>query len=243
MTSEVDTIWARDEAAQKAPGLTRENVVAAAIGIADAEGLNAVSIRRIATELGARPMSLYSHIERKDYLIDLMVDAVMAGALIAGEVPGDWREALRQIAEHSRAMVRAHPWMIGAALHRPLLGPNALHHIDQSLAAVASLDLPAARKRAALLTVDAYTLGYAAWEVRSTVETTAGQAAAANAKGEAIAAYVADRAKSGDYPYLAEHAGEDLRLDVGRENFEAGLEWLLAGIEAEVAARRANDAE
>ncbi len=239
MVDEVDTVWARGEAAQKAPALSREGIVAAAIAIADAEGLAAVSIRRIATELSARPMSLYSHIERKDDLIDLMVDEVMAGALLSGPVPGDWREALRQIADRSRAMVSDHPWMIGAAIHRPMLGPNALRHIDQSLEAVASLDLPPARKRAALLAIDTYTLGFAGWEVRSTVAKKRGRDAAASRRSDALAAYVEAQAASGEYPNLAKLSGAELRLDVGAESFEVGLEWLLAGIEAEVVARAA----
>jgi AcrR family transcriptional regulator len=236
MAGEIDTVWSRDDAAQKAPALSREAIVDAAIAIADAEGLAAVSIRRIATELRARPMSLYSHIERKDDLIDLMVDEVMAGAILVGAVPTDWREALRQIADQSRTMVRDHPWMIGAAIHRPMLGPNALRHIDQSLEAVASLDLPPARKRAALLTVDTYTLGYAAWEVRSTVAEKRGRDAVASRRSDALAAYVKAQAASGEYPNLAKLSGEELRLDIGAESFEVGLEWLLAGIEAEVTA-------
>jgi AcrR family transcriptional regulator len=236
MAGEIDTVWSRDDAAQKAPALSREAIVDAAIAIADDEGLAAVSIRRIATELRARPMSLYSHIERKDDLIDLMVDEVMAGAILVGAVPTDWHEALRQIADQSRTMVRDHPWMIGAAIHRPMLGPNALRHIDQSLEAVASLDLPPARKRAALLTVDTYTLGYAAWEVRSTVAEKRGRDAVASRGSDALAAYVKTQAASGEYPNLAKLSGEELRLDIGAESFEVGLEWLLAGIEAEVTA-------
>jgi AcrR family transcriptional regulator len=237
VAADFDTVWARDEAAQKTPSLSREGIVASAIAIADAEGLTAVSIRRIATELGARPMSLYSHIEHKEDLIDLMIDEVMRGALLTGEVPADWREAVRQIAHRSRAMVSDHPWMIGAAIHRPMLGPNALRHIDQSLEAVASLDLPPARKRAVLLTIDTYTLGFAGWEVRSTVAEKRGRDAVASRKSDALAAYVKSQAASGEYPNLAKLSGEELRLDVGAESFEVGLEWLLAGIEAEVATR------
>ena len=169
MAAGIDTVWARDEERSSGPRpLSREAIVAAAIEIADADGLEAVSIRRLATKLDARPMSLYSHIGRKGDLVDLMVDEVMAGAIIPGGPPtDDWREALRQIAQRTRESTRAHPWMIAAAFHRPFLGPNTLCHIDQSLAAVSQLPLSPERKRAVLLAVDTYTLGFVRWELIS----------------------------------------------------------------------------
>jgi hypothetical protein len=182
-------------------------------------------------------MSLYSHIERKGDLIDLMIDDVMGGAVLEGEVPADWREALRQIAGRTRAVARAHPWMIAVAFRRPLLGPNALRHIDQSLAAVARLDLSPGRKRAALLAIDTYTLGFVRWEVLSPAAAGARPCAGraeAGPSAEEIDAYIAAQAASGEYPHLGELTGNDLTLGVSGENFEVGLEWLLAGIEAEV---------
>ncbi|HEY0278457.1 MAG TPA: TetR/AcrR family transcriptional regulator C-terminal domain-containing protein [Solirubrobacterales bacterium] len=245
MASDIDTVWARD--AEQAAGpqpLSREAIVAAAIEIADTEGLEAVSIRKIATKLEARPMSLYSHIERKGDLIDLMVDEVMGGAVLPEPLPEDWREALREIAQRTRLSTRAHPWMIAAAFRRPFVGPNALRHFDQSLGAVASLPLPPERKRAVLLAVDTYTLGFVRWEVISKArhgggDDTAGRECAAvptdGPSAAEIDAYVAAQAASGKYPHLAELGGKKkMSLGVKAEAFEAGLDWLLAGIEAEV---------
>jgi AcrR family transcriptional regulator len=240
MAAGIDTVWARDDAEGAGPQpLSRGAIVAAAIEIADADGLEAVSIRRLATKLDARPMSLYSHIGRKGDLIDLMVDEVMAGAIIPGGPPtDDWRAALRQIAERTRASTRAHPWMIAAAFRRPFLGPNALRHIDQSLAAVSSLPLTPERKRAVLLAVDTYTLGFVRWEVRSPVAGAGDAPCIACPDGGPSAAeidtYIAEQAASGDYPHLAEFVGKDMSLGVKAEKFEIGLEWLLAGIEAEI---------
>jgi AcrR family transcriptional regulator len=238
MAAGIDTVWARDDAEAAGPQpLSRAAIVAAAIEIADADGLEAVSIRRLATKLDARPMSLYSHIGRKGDLIDLMVDEVMAGAIIPGGPPtDDWRAGLRQIAERTRASTRAHPWMIAAAFRRPFLGPNTLRHIDQSLAAVSSLPLTPERKRAVLLAVDTYTLGFVRWEVMSPVADDAPCVACPGDGPSAaeIDAYIAEQAASGDYPHLAEFVGEDMGLGVKAEKFEIGLEWLLAGIEAEV---------
>jgi len=238
MAAGIDTVWARDEEESSGPEpLSREAIVAAAIEIADADGLEAVSIRRLATKLDARPMSLYSHIGRKGDLIDLMVDEVMAGAVIPGGPPtGDWRDALRQIAQRTRETTRAHPWMIAAAFHHPFLGPNTLRHIDQSLAAVSELPLSPERKRAVLLAVDTYTLGFVRWEVRSQQATDSPCAVRPEAGPTAaeIDAYIAAQAASGDYPHLAEFVGKNTGLGVKAEKFEIGLEWLLTGIAAEV---------
>lgn len=236
MGSQLQTPWNRPSESRPA-GLSREAIVAAAIEIADEEGLEAVSIRRLATRLETRPMSLYSHIETKDELIDLMVDEVMGETHLPGEVPEDWREALRQIAQRSRAAARAHPWMIATAFRRPLLGPKALRHVDQSLAAVSTLDLPFERKRAVLLSVDTYTLGYVRWEVLSPHAKPGGWGGDELPSHEQIDAYLREQVESGEYPHLAAIASSDLTYGVKPETFEAGLEWLLAGIAAEVEGR------
>jgi hypothetical protein len=127
--------------------------------------------------------------------------------------------------------------MIAAAFHRPFLGPNALRHIDQSLAAVSELPLSPERKRAVLLAVDTYTLGFVRWEVMSP-KTKGGPPCAgrpeAGLSAAEIDAYIAAQAASGEYPHLAEFVGKDMSLGVKAEKFEIGLEWLLTGIEAEV---------
>jgi hypothetical protein len=133
-------------------------------------------------------------------------------------------------------MARAHPWMIAAAFRRPFLGPNALRHIDQSLAAVSPLPLAPERKRAVLLAVDTYTLGFVRWEVKT--QSGAGHCAAPADGGPSAAqidAYLAAQAASGEYPHLKELGGKkNMTLGVKAEAFESGLEWLLAGIAAEV---------
>ena len=236
VASQIQTPWNRPDDSRPA-GLSRETIVAAAIAIADEEGIEAVSIRKIATKLDTRPMSLYSHIEHKGELVDLMVDEAMGETHLPGEVPADWREALRQIAHRSRDAARAHPWMIATAFRRPLLGPKALRHVDQSLAAVASLDLPFERKRAVLLSVDTYTLGYVRWEIQSP-HSKAHRCAHGHDELpsiEQVDAYLAEQVASGEYPHLAAIATKDLTYGVKAETFDVGLEWLLDGIAAEVA--------
>ena len=244
MAGGIDTVWTRDDAQAAGPQpLSRESIVAAAIEIADTEGIEAVSIRRLATKLGARPMSLYSHIERKGDLIDLMVDEVMGGSVLPESPPsGDWRDDLRRIAQRTRENTRSHPWMIGVAFRRPFIGPNALRHIDQSLAAVSELPLPPERKRAVLLAVDTYTLGFVRWELKSMKGGKGAPMACAGIEdggpsGAEIDAYIAAQAASGKYPHLHELGGKkSMGLGVKAEAFETGLNWLIAGIEAEVGA-------
>lgn len=249
MAGGIDSVWTRASEEADAPQpLSRESIVAAAIEIADTDGLEAVSIRRLATKLGARPMSLYSHIERKGDLIDLMVDEVMGGSVLPESPPsGDWRDDLRRISQRTRENIRAHPWMIAVAFRRPFIGPNALRHIDQSLAAVSELPLPPERKRAVLLAVDTYTLGFVRWELKGmqSGKSGAGPCAAIDdggPSGAEIDAYIAAQAASGDYPHLHELGGKkSMSLGVKGEAFEAGLDWLIAGIEAEVGAVAESD--
>ncbi|MBN9623370.1 MAG: TetR/AcrR family transcriptional regulator C-terminal domain-containing protein [Actinobacteria bacterium] len=244
MASGVDSVWTREaEQSEDKQPLSRETIVAAAIEIADTEGLEAVSIRRLATKLGARPMSLYSHIERKGDLIDLMVDEVMGGAILPEPPPsGDWRDDLRRIAQRTREATSAHPWMIATVFRRPFIGPNALRHIDQSLAAVSPLPLPPERKRAALIAIDTYTIGFVRWELKASTDSKGGPGICGGLEegGPSVAdidAYIATQAASGNYPHLHELGGKkNMSLGVKAEAFETGLNWLIAGIEAEVGA-------
>jgi hypothetical protein len=131
--------------------------------------------------------------------------------------------------------------MIAAAFRRPFIGPNALRHIDQSLAAVSELPLPPERKRAVLLAVDTYTLGFVRWELKSMDQSKGAGACAGiddgGPSGAEIDAYIAAQAASGRYPHLHELGGKkNMSLGVKAEAFESGLNWLIAGIAAEVGA-------
>ena len=115
-----------------APRLTRDKVLAAAIGIADREGLAAVSMRRVATELGVDPMSLYRHVGDKDGLVDAMTDAVVASI---EPVPrtGAWADDARATMLAARAAMARHPWTADAIKGRPSPTPAALRHLDTFL--------------------------------------------------------------------------------------------------------------
>jgi AcrR family transcriptional regulator len=141
--------------------LTRAAILLAAMEIADAEGLDSVSIRRVAAKLSARPMSLYTHIASKEDLIALMLNEAVAEVLLPEPLPADWREALRAIAHRSYRGFLAHPWTLEALGRASRLGPNLLRHGEQSEAAVAPLGLARDDAWHVLRLVDAYTIGQA----------------------------------------------------------------------------------
>jgi AcrR family transcriptional regulator len=211
------SIWTRETSAKPA-ALSREAIVRAAIKLADEEGLDAVSIRRIAAELSARPMSLYQFIERKDDLFDLMFDQLAGEALVQGELPGDWREALMLIAEHSREASLQHPWILRAHGRTRGIGPNVIRHVEQSLAALEALDIPSDRRHAILTAVDNYTLGHVTRELLET----------ALARDDDT--YVEQVIAGGSVPHIAAHGFRTLGMHT--PTFREGLGWLLAGIEA-----------
>jgi AcrR family transcriptional regulator len=146
------------------PVLTREAIVAKAIAIADAEGLDAVSIRRLAAELPARPMSLYNHIADKDELVGLMLDRVIEEGLIGDALASDWREAMRQIAHASRESAERHPWLMTAHARAIPRRESFVRHHEESLRALDGLQASRADKLRLLVAVDTYTLGRVAMD-------------------------------------------------------------------------------
>ncbi|MCB0876939.1 MAG: helix-turn-helix transcriptional regulator, partial [Solirubrobacterales bacterium] len=114
MSSDVPgSIWTRPEPGSRGASHTREEIAAAAIALADAEGFDAVSMRRVAAELGAGTMTLYHYVKNKDELFELVSDAIMGEVLIPdGELSEDWREATAQLARSTFSIFRNHPWTV-----------------------------------------------------------------------------------------------------------------------------------
>lgn len=156
-----DLVWEEPEPAPASGGLTRARIVAAALALADAEGLDAVSIRRVAAALEARPMSLYTHIASKDDLVALMLNEVSGELLVAEPLPDDWRAALAAIARRAHAVYVAHPWMLQTFGRAARVGPNLLRRAEQSAAAVAGLGADPADGWTALTIVHEWTIGHA----------------------------------------------------------------------------------
>ncbi len=135
------------------PRHTRRQVIEAAISIADEQGLDAVTIRAVATRLGAGAMSLYSYVPDKQALVYDMVERVSEELAVPPEPSGDWRADLRLLARQQRAMLHRHPWLITALSHRQPLGPATLAYLEFTLAALepTGLDAGARLEAVALL--------------------------------------------------------------------------------------------
>ena len=154
-------VWTRQTADARRPRFTRDDIAAAAIRIADAEGLDAVSMRRLAAELDVGTMTLYHYISTKDELLTLVFDGMMKEMVLPPDMamPADWRDALTTIARRSRDAMRRHPWVLDIT-DDPPLGPNSVRHFDQSLQALDSLDIPLTEKIDLLTAVDEYVFGF-----------------------------------------------------------------------------------
>jgi AcrR family transcriptional regulator len=121
------------------PPLTPTRITEAALRIADDEGIDAVSIRRIAAEIDARPMSLYDHFASKEDLFDSMADTVTGEVLLSQPLPEGWREALTVIARRSYATFTKHPWLVGLYSRRSRFGPNAVAVSKQAARATSTM--------------------------------------------------------------------------------------------------------
>ena len=154
-------VWTRAERSMRKPRFNRDDIAAAAIRIADAEGFDAVSMRRLAAELDAGTMTLYHYVRTKDELLTLVFDALMGEVVVpAGQrMPREWRAAITLIARRSRDALRQHPWILDIN-DDPSIGPNAMRHFDQSWQALASLEASFEDKLDLITVVDEYVFGY-----------------------------------------------------------------------------------
>ncbi|MFI5672863.1 GntR family transcriptional regulator [Streptomyces sp. NPDC051704] len=143
-------------------GARRGRIVRAAVAIADAEGLAALTMRRLAAELGVSAMALYRHVSSKEQLVVLMADAVFGAQALPERPPPHWRERLELSAALQWRLYRTHPWLAGAMnLNRPLLIPNGIRHIDWALAALDGLGLDDDTRMHAAVTLFGYVRGHA----------------------------------------------------------------------------------
>ena len=141
-----------------APSLSRDEITAVAVALADTQGIEAVSMRALAVELGVGAASLYRYVARKDELIDLMVDGVMGNDL-QFEIRGEWRADLRSVARGLRAMTLRHPWMAVHGAGRRNLGPNTARRYEEVLGAIDGLGLEIDEMLVMIETLDAFVRG------------------------------------------------------------------------------------
>jgi AcrR family transcriptional regulator len=189
-------LWTRDEPGRRRPRLSRDEIAAAAVDIADTEGFDALSMRRLAAELDAGTMTLYHYVRTKDELLTLVTDAVFGEVVVPPHepLPHDWREAVTVIARRTRDALRRHPWILDIS-DDPPIGPNSVRHFDQTLQAVASLDVDLEAKLDLLHAVDEYVFGFCMHERSSVRED--------DATADQMTAYVVELVASGEFPEVA----------------------------------------
>jgi AcrR family transcriptional regulator len=223
----------------KAQSLSRAEIVDAAIAIADAEGADAVSMRRIAQVLKAGTMSLYWHVANKDHLLDLMIDALMAEVVIP-ELSGDWRADLQASARNNRAMLLRHLWVMDFVGGRPPLGPNTLLGMERLLAIFDGTDLDPGTTMDILGTVQTYVMGAALREMREARHQRDQEQSGIDPSEwqPALAAWRDRLAADGRLPHFVAFLDTDIDPDAEEtrdERFEFGLDCVLDGIAAKIA--------
>ena len=211
------------------PGISLESIVAAAVEIADADGLEAVSMRQVAGRLGVGTMSLYRHVPGKAELLDLMLEYVSKCTdddTLAGL---GWRDYLRTCARGAYDLYLAHPWLLQVDQSRPLLGPNELSGLEQFLRGMNDLNLTDRERIMVLTVIDGYIRGMA----RSHVNSLLAPERTGQTDEEFWAAQtpVLEKAMAtGNYPTMAA-LSEDAFSGGWEETYELGLEALFDGLE------------
>jgi len=213
------------------PALSLERIVAAAVRIADADGLDAVSMGRVAAELGAAAMSLYRHVSAKEELLDLMVDAALGDSpdpLADGE---GWRSGLSRWAWAMRASIRRHPWAIRIPLDSLPILPHAVAWFEHALACMQDTRLTEARKASVIMLLSGYVRNLAATEA----DITAAVMASGLSPDEWMASYPRMLSQLTDprrFPALTAFiaAGVFDQADDPDDEFVFGLDRILDGI-------------
>ena len=211
---------AREPLADRTP-LTRERILAAAIAIADSDGVDALTMRRLGQALGVEAMSLYHHVPGKDAVLDGIVDMVLADVELP--VPGgDWRAGVRTIVLSTHAALISHPWAASQMLSRTL--PARFRYMEALLGNLRTGGLTAAQADHAYHALDSYVAGFTLWQV--------GIAPDPRALPDMARSFLATLDPERN-PYLVEHIHEHLRerdaADQG--SFAFGLDLLLDGLD------------
>lgn len=210
--------------------LSKERVLRAAVELADQGGLESLSMRKLADELGVAAMSLYYYVPNKDELITGMVDLVFAEiALPTGEV--EWQTAMRQRAHSTRDALNRHRWAVGLMEAGDTPGPASVRVHDAVLGYLRKAGFSIELTIQAYSVLDAYIYGFALQEKHLPFEDAEGAAAVAQEQARQFEAHAQEFAES--YPYLAEVvAGHvaDVGYDAGR-SFAHGLDLILDALE------------
>jgi AcrR family transcriptional regulator len=219
------------------PSLTLDQIVTTAIALADREGIDALSMRRVAGELGVGAMSLYRHVPGKAELLALMLDRVSDPTEALARVEGSgWREILQMVARGSYRMYLKHSWLLQVNWSRPVIGPNTLAGIELFMRGLRGLPLTDQERVSVMIMVDGYVTGVARQRIQHAAlpeETGVSDEEFWRHHGPVLVKAM----ESGRYPAMAALSEDAFGLGWD-ETFEFGLQRLLDGIATLVEARR-----
>jgi AcrR family transcriptional regulator len=212
------------DVANKAP-VSPERALVVALSVADGEGIEAVSMRRLARELGVEAASLYHHVRGKDEILDGLVEVVAAEVELA--VPtADWRPAIGQRARNTRSVLRQHPWAVSLMASRTTPGPATLRLLEAGIRSFREGGFSVALAAHAISAVDSYVHGFVLQEVNLPFRDESELAAMTGA--------IMGSFPASEFPYLFELTVQHI-LQPGYaygNEFDSGLELVLDGIAA-----------
>jgi AcrR family transcriptional regulator len=232
--------WGKRDRAPRGPkpGLTLTRIVDAAVNVAAAEGLGAVSMSRVAAELGTAPMSLYRYVGAKDELLELMIDVAVGPPPEIDDSAG-WRAGLSRWALAVRAALRRHPWVVHIQLHGPPITPNQIGWLEAALRCLRASNLEEGEKLAAVLLISGLT-----WR-ESTLAVDIENAQASDSKWVQVAinygATLAGLLDADRHPHVSAMVASGIFEEPGDPDYEFvfGLERILDGIDALISSRAA----
>lgn len=215
--------------AKKKP-LTPERVITAAVTLADKQGVEALSMRKLGQKLGVEAMSLYNHVANKDELLDGMVDAVIAEIkLPSGK---NWKRAMRKRAQSAREVLHRHPWAIRLLESRKNPGPATFRYFDSIIGCLREGGFSIAMAAHAFSVIDSYLYGFVLQEVKMPFDTPE--------ELQDLATDIMQQMPIDEYPHFAELTIKHV-LKPGysyAKEFEFGLDLILNGLETASKAKR-----
>lgn len=206
------------------PPWTRQRVLRAAIDLADQDGIESLSMRKLSQLLGGAPMSLYNHIANKDDLLDGMIDAVFSEIELPSGEDG-WKTAMRQRAISIRTILSRHRWAIGLMNSRTSPGPATLRHHNAVIRSLRDAGFPVQLVAYGISALDSYIYGFALQEASLPFDSAE--------ETPELADEIAGQLPAGEYPHLTELAVVHVLQPGYRygDEFEIGLDLILDGLE------------
>ncbi|MEM7338168.1 MAG: TetR/AcrR family transcriptional regulator [Actinomycetota bacterium] len=210
--------------ARRRDALTRPRVIAAATAVADRDGLTALTMRSLASELGVAPMAVYHHVPNKEAILDGVVDAVFSEITLP-DVGGDWRTEMRMRAASAREVLRRHPWAVGLLESRAAPGPATLTHHDTVIAAFRAAGFSVRQTAHAMAVIDSFVYGFAVQEASLPFDDSESL--------DEVADGILDAETAERFPHLTELATVYV-LEPGYsfgDEFDLGLDLILDGLD------------